>query len=172
MKYKDELVKIEIGFTSLIGVWGDRPVPWGNYFSFVDGPYIVNMWVENLEHAKDKFLTDGLVKIRNYGDIGIIIDDRIPKDYFYNKCCFRRSCSLEIAENIYEYLGDPTNELLQFTDPKGYHESRGFKYSTTHDGIVYVSKTKKLNCELKTDVSVAESSTIIYANYVPVLKTT
>lgn len=136
MNYKDEYVKVDIGGCSLIGVLGTPPVSWGNYFWLCDGPRVINMWLENMEDALEKYLPDEMVKIRNYGEYAIVIDDRIPKEYYYNKCCFTgcRKPSLEIANDIYSLLGDPTNELLQFTDPKKYHELRGETYTVSENG--------------------------------------
>ena len=131
------------------------------------------MWAENLQDAVEKFLLDGLVKIRNYGEVAIIIDERIPDDYFYNKCCFtsNRCVSLEIAQDIYKILGDPTNELLRFINPKEYHELRGETYEVYDDGVILIGTpiragTRKLSskwtCEVKDEAGVYIYS--IYSN--------
>jgi hypothetical protein len=171
MKYKDEYVKAKVGLMSLIGVGEKLPTSWGNYFCIYDGPRILNMWAENLEDAVEKFLLDGLVKIRNYGEVAIIIDDRIPHDYFYNKCCFTstRCVSLEIAQDIYKTLGDPTNELLRFINPKEYHELRGETYKVCDNGMILIGTpikagnrklSSKWKCELKEDVVMLFSPSI------------
>lgn len=164
---KDHFVKAKVGGMSLVGVGSKRPCSWGNYFWLSGGPRILNMWAENLEDAVEKFLLDGLVKIRDYGDVAIIIDERIPQDYFYNKCCFTSSggVSLEIAQDIYKTLGDPTNELLRFTDPKQYHDLRGENYTILPSGIAMVSRTVKIEF-----VDAYGDAGFIYAPYVPQFK--
>jgi hypothetical protein len=136
---------------------------------------VLNMWEENLEDAVGKFLPDGLVKVRDYGEVLLVIDDRIPSNYYYNKCCFTGcgKVSLEIARNVYETLGDPTNELLQFIDPKAYHEARGETYHVTESGLAFVKKqikstgrklSDKWTCELEQELEslVDESLTVGY----------
>ena len=174
MKYKDEYVKAKVGGSSMVGVGKQRPCSWGNYFSLSSGPRILNMWAENLKDANEKFLSDGLVKIRNYGEQAIIIDDRIPQEYYYNKCCFtggRGGITLEVARDIYSLLGDPTNELLQFINPKEYHELRGETYKVCDDGMIIVgipvkAGTRKLSgkwtCEFE--------PSFVYAPYIPITK--
>lgn len=125
--YIDRYVEAKVGSSSLVGIMDDPPVKYGNYFSLWGGQSIVNMWAENLEDAVEKFLTDRLVKIRDYGKVAIIIDERIPKEYYYNNCCFTGSIgvTLDIAKNIYETLGDPNNQLLRFIDFREYHRLKG-----------------------------------------------
>ena len=175
MKYKDEYVKAKVGLMSLIGVGEKRPTSWGNYFCIRDGTRILNMWAENLEDAVEKFLPDGLVKIRNYGEVAIVIDERIPHEYFYNKCCFTstRCISLEIAQDIYKTLGDPTNELLQFINPKEYHELRGETYKVCDNGMIIIGRsikagTRKLSSKWTCEFE--EGPSFVYSPYIPITK--
>jgi hypothetical protein len=184
MKYEDKYIKAVSTGGSLIGTGTSRPVSWGNYFYMGEHKRVLNMWEENLEDAVGKFLLDGLVKVRDYGDVLIVIDDRIPSNYYYNKCCFTGcgKVSLEIAKNIYETLGDPTNELLQFIDPHKYHEIRGGCYNVMESGEAYISypatnKGRKLNekwtCEIEQNPhsicgrDILEEDRIIFAPYLP-----
>jgi hypothetical protein len=137
MKYWiEEKVFATVGWHSLIGVRGKPPHSWGNYFwleakNIMDhGTRVLNFWAENLEAAKKRFLTDGAVTIKRYEDWCIIDDRRIPNDWYYNKLCFTGGgCPpVEQLKELYEYLGDPTNELEQFTDPESYYKKRGATY--------------------------------------------
>lgn len=123
---------------SLVGVGSDRPTSWGNYFWIKDGEQeirVLNMWMENLQHAAKEFLGGGLVRARVYyvdGAAWCLIDDpRIPATYYYNKLCFTgtRRPPVEVAQDAYAYLGDPHGEVEQFTNPKAYWEKRGYTYN-------------------------------------------
>lgn len=158
--HTDEYVSTAIGGMSLIGVGGKPPHSWGNYFSLWDGPRVLNFWAENLTAADEQFNLGGKVKIRRYRDenrdVCIIDDPRIPKEWYYNKLCFTGSgggVSFEIAKDIYEYLGDPDNELERFTDPVSYYKKRGGTYHPGTGIVSYEVKAtaRKLNCEWTLD---------------------
>jgi len=165
-----EIMKLpaRIGSMSLIGVGKQRPCSWGNYFDFATGsraggPDIrcVNMWAENLVTVREWVLTDGLiecavwheVKIRNGNKFGIkyaiVVDSRIPVEWFYQKLCFTGSYnpSVETAREMFALVGDPDNELEQYTDPVSYWQKRGSSYDPK-TGIIrtnFEDKSKKLN---------------------------
>lgn len=132
--YVDELAPIRIGLQSLIGVCGNAPHSWGNYFELAGYGRVVNFWSENLRAANRFFKLDDSVKIRTYFDgerkYVLIDDDRIPKDWYYNKLCFTGMWqpSVDVARYMYEYLGDPTFEFERFTDPVSYYAKRGGVY--------------------------------------------
>jgi len=119
---------------SLVGIGGEPPHSWGNYFWLADDSTdvrVMNMWMENLEHAATEFLKGDKVKAVVYRDQGkawcLIDDDRIPADYYYNKLCFTGgpTPTLDVARAAYERVGDPENELEQFIDPAAYWKKRG-----------------------------------------------
>jgi hypothetical protein len=128
--YIERMHSTDIGEQSLIGVMGEAPYSWGNYFGLSGGPRIVNFWAENLRIANRKFKLNGMVNIREYGGQAIIADDRIPKEWYYDKLCFTGSSqpSIEVITDMMSYHGDPNNEILQFTDPKAYWDIRGYDY--------------------------------------------
>jgi Major capsid protein Gp23 len=143
--YTIEEVPIKCGGMSLIGVGRERPTSWGNYFWLDNNGEqirVLNMWWENLEYADIYFNLGGKVLIRKYVDTtktplkydgiayALIIDTRIPPDWYYNKLCFTGCYPplFPILKDMYEYLGDPTNELEQFTDPVSYYAKRGGEY--------------------------------------------
>jgi hypothetical protein len=130
ISYHDKFVPALVGGMSLVGVGSKRPTSWGNYFWLRSGQRIANFWAENLEDAVGKFLPDGLVKIRDYGDVAIIIDKRIPQDYFYNKLCFTGFGRVDTAiiKNMYDFLGDPENAFEEYSDPVAYHAKKGNHY--------------------------------------------
>lgn len=131
MKVEEKYIQAKVGGMSLIGVGKERPCGWGNYFWFWGQTRCINMWAENLETARERFLKDGLVKVRIYtednGQWAIVIDKRIPKDWLYNRCCYTgyaRPSEFATARDIYETLGDPDNELEYWTDREMYHAKR------------------------------------------------
>ena len=71
-----------------------------------------------------------------------MVDRRIPADWYYNRLCFTgdRLPAVEVARAIYEYLGDPTNELERFTNPVAYHEKRGGWYDPETDIVTYMRR--------------------------------
>lgn len=131
------MVRAAVGMMSLVGVHGEAPHAWGNYFSLAYTDLrVLNFWAENLEAAVQQgFLHDGQVQVRAWEwetphgkrKACIIEDERIPKDWYYNKLCFTGGPwpPMEIAKQMYEILGDPDNEFEQFTDPELYHARRG-----------------------------------------------
>jgi len=130
-------VEAKVGMMSMIGTSDEYPLRWGNYFCFRKPEIrVLNFWAENLQELVErKILDDGMVQIRLYEwDVAgtkaqacIIDDPRIPAEWYYNNLCFTgsRKPSVEIAQEIYGYLGDPNNELEQFTDSEMYHARRG-----------------------------------------------
>lgn len=148
IEYKHQRVKIRLNTMSLIGTGTKRPTSWGNYFSlsleeannaWLPGVYVLNFWWENLEAADKRFSLGGEVDILlitvTY-DVQvkrqwcIIYDTRIPEDWYHNELCFTGGGRppVEVAEYLYDLLGDPTNQLEQFTDPKSYYLKRGGDY--------------------------------------------
>ena len=140
-----------VGSMSLIGVGKERPCSWGNYFwftrAFTGGPYegirCCNMWAENLKTAATRFLPDGMVKVvlfkGEHCDYAIVVDERIPKEWRYDKCCFT-GCyrpSYEIAKEIYDILGDPDGEFEWWTDPGMYHAKRCEEIESDKEGKSY-----------------------------------
>lgn len=152
-KVMETKIRAAVGSMSLIGVSSPFPVGWGNYFWFsracnppeieseaYEGIRCLNMWAENLREAENKFLHDGMVKVRIYSEglrhWAIVIDERIPKDWLYNKLCFTGGYrpSRDICADIYGILGDPNYEMEQFEDEEMYHAKRG--YTLHKNGIL------------------------------------
>lgn len=175
---KKASVPARVGMHSLVGVGKQRPTSWGNYFSFYQtheqmmkmGPKarVWNFWAENLETARERFLSDGMVNIIQYETGNIILDKRIPENWYHNKLCFTGGYLPDIdeAREIYDILGDPNNEFEQFTDPKSYYAKRGGEYLPS--GIVKynlkpTSKviTGKFTIEPVSDLKTLVSDTII-----------
>ena len=140
-------IRASIGCMSLIGTGSQRPVSWGNYFWFSEDEgrslRCLNMWAENLEEACKRFLPDGMVMVATWrgdrGGFAIIVDERIPKDWLYQKLCFTGGYgpSIQQAREMYELVGDPDNELEQFTDPVAYYAKRGGSYDPKTGVIRY-----------------------------------
>ena len=180
--YTIEEVPISCGCMSIIGTGRERPTSWGNYFWLNNNGEqirVLNMWWENLEYADTYFNLGGKVLIRKYVDTtrasseydgnayALIIDTRIPPDWYYNKLCFTGGYapSLPILKDMYEYLGDPTFELEQFTDPKSYYEKRGAEY---HNGtIIYRVKGNSTPTLAKYKGVVTEDAASFYCPYIP-----
>ena len=130
-------VSAVVGMTSLIGVHGEAPHHHANYFALVKPEIrVVNFWAENLTAAVEKFLDDGMVQIRiwSWEEAGgekaccIIDDPRIPKEWYCTSLCFTgfgTKPPINVAKEIYDYIGDPTNQLEMFTDPEMYYARRG-----------------------------------------------
>ncbi len=201
-----------VGMMSLIGVSHHRPCSWGNYFSLAGAPYprIANMWAENLETlVQNKTLLDGAVKVKLYEDLSreetdhveldnptftyrrqnqfyaIVVDDRIPDDsWLYNKLCFTGCVRphIDIIRDMYKVLGDPTNAIEQYEDPKSYYAKQGAEYDE-ETGIVryrmkaesraldatYTCVTSERSDELPVGTMPMEAG-YVYAPYVPTLK--
>lgn len=152
-KVMETKIPADVGMMSLIGVRSPFPVGWGNYFWFsrecnppeiqteaYEGIRCLNMWAENLREAKNRFLHDGMVKVRIYSEglrhWCIVVDKRIPSDWLYNTLCFTGGYRppREACYDIYQILGDPNNEMEQFEDAEMYYAKRGGKLH--QNGIV------------------------------------
>lgn len=178
-----------VGMMSLIGVGHHRPCSWGNYFSLGGAPYprVANMWAENLETlVKNGTLIDGAVKVKLYEDLSrqieqveldnstftmrpqnqfyaIVVDDRIPSDdWLYNKLCFTGCYAphIDIIRDMYKVLGDPTNAIEKYEDPKSYYEKQGAIYDENTGIIRYNVKSESR--PLKVGWTMEESSSIVF----------
>jgi hypothetical protein len=167
-------VAARVGSMSLIGVGGEPPYGWGNYFDLRNGPRVWNFWAENLQAlVENGTLDDGMVDIIEYPSGGCIIDDRrIPKDWYYNKLCFTGGSrpTKEEAQEIYTYLGDPTNEYEQFVAPVSYYKKRGGDYNPKSGIIKYTIKAKSRKIPNVTFTTTGIDSACVYAPYVPLHK--
>jgi len=140
--YTEEIIPIHRGFMTLIGYMTSKDEPiengHGNCFSLMHpnpapipensfdmGIEVANFRWENLELAMQKFnLTD--VKIRNYGSVILIDDERIPKNYYCNHWCPIWHCgngkpSVEILREIFDFMGIP-EELERYESPATFKE--------------------------------------------------
>lgn len=129
----------KIGSKSPVGIKtrGGYPLAFGNYCWLFDGPYVVNMWAENIVEARFQFLTNSLIEgfefKENGGSWFVVDDSRIPEAWYNNKFCWTGygTPSAECAEQMYKIHGDPYNELEMFTDPESYWNKRGWVYDKT-----------------------------------------
>lgn len=149
MKVNKVKLPAVVGIQSLIGTSRERPVSWGNYFSLnsLHNPRVVNMWAENLEHlVNTRILDDILIEGWLYENKKVqwfLVDDvRVPIDYLYNKLCFTGSFlpSFEIAEHMFNIVGDPEYELERWIDEISYWKKRGSSFNPK-TGII----TTKIN---------------------------
>lgn len=152
-------IPAKVGCMSLIGVRTDSyPVEWGNYFSFAgeNFPRCVNMWEENLEEAKKRFLPDGMIRgwlfteqHKSGGMLSwfVVCDDRISVEWLYNKFCFTGyySPSKAVAAEMYSVYNDFFEELEQFTNPDSYYKKKGYDVICHEDG----TKILRKNVEVK-----------------------
>jgi hypothetical protein len=174
-----------VGMMSLIGVRGEFPVSWGNYFWFGNnGPRCVNMWSENLDEARVRFLTDGAIEGYLFDDkYFVVADDRIPVEWLYNKFCFTGGYSPkdpEIIGEMYSIHGDPTNAAEEYLDPATYHKKRGGEYIVSKDGFAIIKynmdnsvKNTTDDCTIGGSVVKGTSTTdvgMFYAPYIPNFK--
>ncbi len=183
-----------IGMMSMIGVSHHRPCSWGNYFSLAGAPYprIANMWAENLVTlVQNRTLLDGAVKVKLYEDLSreetdhveldnpafmfrrqnhfyaIVVDDRIPDDsWLYNKLCFTGCLRphIDIIRDMYKVLGDPTNAIEEYEDPKNYYAKQGAEYDEKTGIVRY-----RVSDVLPVGTMPMEAG-YVYAPYVPTLK--
>lgn len=137
---KVETLKTPIRYAgwSLIGIGGKPPHSWGNYFWIMvndERVRVLNMWLENLRHAEIEYLQGDGCQIRLYRDAGeawcLIDDERIPAGYYYNTLCFTggRPPTPAVATDAFAYLGDPDNEVEQYTNPVTYWAKKGWEYN-------------------------------------------
>lgn len=81
----------QIGFMSCVGIGRyDYPIPFGNYFSLSNGPYIVNMWAENFKeivrrnNIQDVWCTEFS---HNNRSLAFVTDKRIKPEWFNKRLC-------------------------------------------------------------------------------------
>lgn len=113
-----------VGMTSLVGVHRtDYPLSFGNYMSLHNGPYIVNMWAENLtEWARQNPVAD--IEVTELSDgkhvLGFISDDRLS-DWLNEKLCVTGHGwgSRELCEAALEFAGiELTNQVCGCEKPE------------------------------------------------------
>lgn len=128
--YKEELVSPQIGMESCVGCSGPYPRSFGNYFDLRCGLRIVNFWSENLRELVRLGIIDNTIKVRNYEKWALIADERIPKEWYYNKLCFTGCYKppLNIIKDMYQYNGDPDNCFEEYENPASYFDRKGYIY--------------------------------------------
>lgn len=79
-----------VGMESLVGVLGkDYPLSFGNYCSISNGPYLVNMWSENLREWARRNPDEKIeVTVVSHGNsrVGIVTDKRLS-DWCHDRMC-------------------------------------------------------------------------------------
>lgn len=171
-----KLIDAKVTGQSLIGTGRERPVSWGNYFEVQEGR-VMNMWAENLEHLVDTgVLQDGKVEVNIYTDIDkerswvLVIDERVPVDYLYNKLCFTGYYMppIEVAEHVFSIVGDPNNEIEQWTDRVSYYKKRGSEYNP-ETGIITtrVSARPTVIDSKKFTMKISEGGVAYFTPYIP-----
>lgn len=163
--YKVEVVKLPARScgSSLIGVGGNAPFGWGNYFYLRGYARVVNMWLENMEALvqsgvlQDRTI-EGVLYEHHQNKWFLVTDARVPADYLYNRLCFTGYSRppLEIAEDMFDRLGgDIYGALEEWTDPVSYWEKKGGSYDPK-TGIISTkieAKSRTLKCEFTAEVS-------------------
>lgn len=148
-------IPVNCSSMSLVGIGRKRPCSWGNYFWMLDGKdeiRILNMWWENLKSLTEPHneylippLNDYQVEVRIYTEPktrkkwGLIVDERVPKDYLYNKLCFTGGTlpPIDIAKDMYDVIGDPDYEFERFIDTASYYRKRGGHYCPETGIVTY-----------------------------------
>lgn len=123
--------KHEVAMTSLVGVGGEYPLPYGNYFSvslncddkvqcrddILNGRDLpmVNMWCENYKEAKKRFDISTCRFDVFYDTCCIIVSDAIPKDWLLDepflKYNLRKGLRYGQREQICKYYKELGNIL-------------------------------------------------------------
>jgi hypothetical protein len=80
-----------VGMRSLVGIGDDRyPISYGNYCSIKGGPYLCNIWAENLEEWARRNPDSGPIEVTEYqhaGErLGMVTDERL-KTWCNSKPC-------------------------------------------------------------------------------------
>jgi hypothetical protein len=98
-----------VGMESCVGCLNThRPVEFGNYCELYHGPYLVNMWSENVRAARD-ILGLKEIEVTVFSDgkhhLGVVTDKRLPNGYIYDGLCVtgRGWGSRELCEAIGEF---------------------------------------------------------------------
>jgi len=115
--FETKKIPANVGMQSLVGIMANEyPVGFGNYFYFANGMRSINMWAENLSHAASHYLQDGLVEVDVWSDgdkqWGVVVDERLPEGYTFNKPCFT-GChppSVDMLREMKEYYGWDHND--------------------------------------------------------------
>jgi hypothetical protein len=117
--------KPQIGMMSCVGVYSDSyPYSFGNYFSLSDGPYIVNMWAENLkEFVRRNNLSEIECTVFSDGKrfLGVISDPLVPQEWLHSKLCVTGHgwSSRELCEAVLSHCGlVTTNEICGCEKPE------------------------------------------------------
>lgn len=106
-----------VGMMSLVGIWDTNyPLSFGNYCSISNGPYLCNMWAENLEEWARQNQEVSEIEVttleHNGKSIGFVSDERL-KDWCNKKPCVTGHWpSVAVMREVCRLLNfDTTNEF-------------------------------------------------------------
>jgi len=131
MRKETKKFEPKVGMMSCVGIGGTKyPLSFGNYMVINTGPYICNMWAENLKEWVKNHPDIGHIEVTIFHDecygwgdrskiypfqIGIITDSRIPQSWLAPT--LHRLCvtghgwgTVAIGKAVHEHLG------MEFTD--------------------------------------------------------
>ena len=112
-----KLIIPNVGCMSLVGIGGEYPLSFGNYFWFSGGPYCVNMWAENLEECvRRNEITDLEITVFSDGDaeLAFVTDKRVSEEWLNDTPCITGHGwgSRELCEACCEVFGVSTETCL------------------------------------------------------------
>lgn len=109
IEYEEKMIPAVVGCHSLVGIYGEAPHAFGNYFDFSNGLRAVNMWSENLNDWVKK-TNNTEIKVRVYENkFALVIDERLPKGYITNLCF--TGCGCRIGGKLYRHLLEENHKL-------------------------------------------------------------
>jgi len=89
--FEEKTLPFVVAFSSCVGIRGTNyPLSYGNYCGIgrgsFDAPYCCNMWAENIQEFKRRNpdMTD--VRVKLFGHVAVVIDERIPKEWRSSFC--------------------------------------------------------------------------------------
>lgn len=89
--FQEKMLELRVDMSSLVGICGEPPVSHGNYFA-LDGYYVLNMWLENLEALLAPGQPLAAAKklkalVSKQGKTAYLVDPRIPLPYLNRRLC-------------------------------------------------------------------------------------
>jgi len=130
VEFPEKEIPLNVTFRSLVGITKTKyPLSFGNYCG-VGKYYCCNMWAENIDEFKKRYPDIDKVKVKIFGHILVIIDEKIPKEWRNNFCITGYGgMARKYLQPLLEYCDQPLDQYICGCETDDQHPSGYISYN-------------------------------------------